>query len=248
MTIGEHPDGERIARELFHIVTGRDATSNVSPLIQLADAFGHGRALVLFDDVWPPDDIARELMAALPGEVSVLITTRGVPIAGTEPVQVDELTPVEARRLLLGALVDSAPSAVIEAADELIGVLGSWALLVDMAARLLVDDLAGAPDASATALRSLADEFRDDPTTLDDESSRDRSFARIMQRSIDALSEADRDRFARLSVYPADAELGVEILADTWTCSPIEARRTKQALGASRVVPGVVGPSPARAA
>jgi NB-ARC domain/Domain of unknown function (DUF4062) len=230
VTIGEHPDAEQIARELYRIVTGRNASGDVSPLIQLSDAFTQGRTLVLFDDVWPPDAVARELMGAFADEVSVLITTRGVVIPGAETVNVDELTRDEARRLLMGPLADTAPPAVLSAADEVIDVLGSWALLVDMAARLIADDLSAAPDAVADTFRSLASEFRHHPTMLDDKSSRDRSFARIVTRSVAALGEPDRERFTRLSVFPPDAELGLEVLADSWACGPFEARKTKQAL------------------
>ena len=186
VTIGEHPNAERIARELYRTLTGRDTRGDGSPLVQLSEAFTPERTLVLFDDVWPPDDVARELIVALPDVVAVLITARGVVISSdTKPVDVDRLSTDEARHLLLGRLADVAPLGVVEAADELIGVLGSWALLVDMAARLLADDLTAAPDALMATFRSLASEFRHDPTMLDQESSRDRSFARMVARALE---------------------------------------------------------------
>jgi hypothetical protein len=113
---------------LYRIVTGRDATGNVAALVQLPEAFTRDRTLVLLDDVWPPDDVSRQLIGSLPDEVSVLITTRGLSIPGSESVDVDELTPIEARRLLLGASSETAAPVVVDAADDLIGVLGAWAM------------------------------------------------------------------------------------------------------------------------
>lgn len=66
VTLGERPDVERTARELHLVVTGREASVDVSALAQLGDAFAAGRALVLIDDVWPPDDSLRALTDALP--------------------------------------------------------------------------------------------------------------------------------------------------------------------------------------
>ena len=70
-------------------------------VVQVGEAFSAGRALVLFNDVWLPDDAIRELMGALPEKVSVLITTGAVLIPRTDPVHLDELEAGEARRLLL---------------------------------------------------------------------------------------------------------------------------------------------------
>ena len=69
-----------------HWICRHDATGNVSALVvQVGEAFSAGRALVLFNDVWLPDDAIRELMGALPEKVSVLITTGAVLIPRTDP-------------------------------------------------------------------------------------------------------------------------------------------------------------------
>jgi hypothetical protein len=161
-----------------------------------------------------------------------LVNTRAADIDGAHVVQVDEVAVGEARLILLGPHLPSAPTSVVDAADDLADLLGRWALLVSMAAALVRDDLGGPPDRAVAALENLAAEFRADPTVLDDEEARERSFARLVDRSEaslrDRAGDAHRDveRFWHLGVYPAHATLEVELLADLWACTGIEARRT----------------------
>jgi hypothetical protein len=80
----------------------------------LGEAFAGEATLVLLDDVWPPGDVARDVMNALHEQVSVVVTTRGVTVPGAAPVHVDELTTIEARLLLLGPDAESASTEVVK--------------------------------------------------------------------------------------------------------------------------------------
>jgi hypothetical protein len=242
LVIGEHPELDQLARDLFHMVSGRDPPGDVSPATLLAGAFSAQPTLLLLDDVWSPYDVAKALIDALPGSVSVLVTTRGVDMPGTRSVSLHELSTLEGRQLLLGELHQTAPPSLVHAADELNGLLGGWALLIDLAARLIASDLGGDAADAIAAIGQIAAAFRADPTALDDDASRDRSFARIVDRSVRSLSERDRERFDRLSVYPPGVELPVEVLADTWASTALEARKTKETLERAGLSRGLVSP------
>ncbi len=181
------------------------------------------------------------MVAGLPGNVVLAVTTRGTLLEPTQvgrvvdSLHVGEMAADEAW-LLLARGMSRSPD-LDRALGELALVLGHWPLLLSLAAaevhgdELHADELEGdlglepfagqmampqiaAVEVAANA-RQLATAFALDPTKLDDPDSQKRSFARMIERSLGRLSTENRERFMRLAVYPA-AELSLPVLADLW--------------------------------
>jgi hypothetical protein len=235
LTVGEDPELEKLAEILYRKASGgRQPAAGVSVVSQLPNAMDKAPALVILDDVWPPADVAEDLLGALPETVHALITTRGAELPGSVSLSVDELTVDETRAVLLGLHAATASPDLITHVDHLGGLLGRWALLVAMAGAVLRPNLGGPTEHAVVAIETISADFQADPTVLDDEDSRQRSFSRIIERSEASLCDRgapgaqDVERFRLLGVYPADAELEVELLADLWDCRITEARRTVQ--------------------
>jgi Domain of unknown function (DUF4062)/NB-ARC domain len=75
MTMGEHPDLERLAVELYRKLSGgRQPAAGVSAVTQLGDAVSDQPVLVILDDVWPPTGQVEQLVAALPANAHCLVT------------------------------------------------------------------------------------------------------------------------------------------------------------------------------
>ena len=236
MTVGEHPDLERLAVELYRKLSGgRQPAVGLSAVTQLGDAVSDQPVLVILDDVWPPTDQVEQLLAALPANAHCLVTTRGANLSGSVPVSVGELTLEEARQVLLAEYAATTSDAeVIRCVDDLARLLGRWALLLVMAGGVVRSQLGGSPANAVAALQAIASDFSADPTVLDDADRRERSFGWIIERSEASLrgrggpDGRDLQRFWELGVYPADAELDVQLLADLWGCSGTQALRSAQ--------------------
>ena len=184
MTVGEHPDLERLAVELYRKLSGgRQPAAGLSAVTQLGDAVGDQSVLVILDDVWPPTGQVEQLLAALPANAHCLVTTRGANLHGSVPVSVDKLTLEEARQVLSRRITPPLPP-TRKSSDASMTLPGSWAagaLLLAMAGGV-VRPLLGLADAVA-ALQAIAGDFSADPTVLDDADSRERSFGWIIERS-----------------------------------------------------------------
>lgn len=197
LEVGQNPDLEVLADRLYRKCSGgRQPAAAVSAVSQLADVVRDKPMLVVLDDVWAPTDVVETLLAALPATVHTLTTTRGAELPGSQTVSVDELTVEEARLVLLGNSATAADPDVIQSADTLSELLGRWALLVAMAGAAARPSLIGPTKQAIAALEAIADDFRADPTVLDDPGSRGRSFARLVERSEASL----RDRVRRVRV------------------------------------------------
>lgn len=226
--------------------------------LEVREALADDPALVVVDDVWSPELVA-EVAAGLSDNVVLAVTTRGTQLEparigrGVESLQVGEMLLDEALGLLARG-VHRSPD-VDRALGELASVLGNWPLLLSLAAsevhgdELHADELdeldgdhgleplvargASSPVAAAEAAanaRRLATDFARDPTKLDDADSQQRSFVRMIGRSLGRLSAETQDRFLQLAVYPADAELAQPVLADLWAVDEFDSRRTVRGL------------------
>jgi hypothetical protein len=222
--------------------------------LDVREAFSDDHALVVLDDVWSSQLVA-EVVANLPGNVALAVTTRGTLLDPThvgrvvESFHVVEMLADEARALLARGIIRS--DDLDRALGELALVLGNWPLLLSLAAaevhgdELHADELEGdlgfeafaeeAPSARIGAVemaanaRRLATAFALDPTKLDDPDSQERSFTRMIERSLGRLSAVNRARFVQLAVYPA-AELAQTVLADLWEVDELDSRRTVRGL------------------
>ena len=250
VTAGEHASSQEVLADL----ASRLGVVGLEVRAALAD----DPTLVVLDDVWSPEPVA-EVVAGLPDNVVVAVTTRGMPLEparigrGVESLQVGEMLAEEALGLLARGMHRSPD--LDRALGELASVLGHWPLLLSLAASEVhgdelhadeIDDLDGdngfeplaaagasspvvAAEVAANA-RRLATAFARDPSKLDDPDSQQRSFARMIERSLGRLSAETQDRFMQLAVYPADAELAQPVLADLWAVDELDSQRTVRGL------------------
>jgi hypothetical protein len=246
VTAGEHASGQEVLAEL---------ASRLGVVgLEVGEALAGDPALVVVDDVWSRE-LAAAVAAGLPGNAVLAVTTRGTPLEpartgrAVASVHVGELRPEEAIGLLARDVPHSAE--LDRALGELASALGHWPLLLSLAAgELHGDELqADEPDGdlgpeptgpaarspaaaaeAAAAARRLVEAFARDPTKLDDPDSQQRSFARMVERSLGRLSAESRDRFLQLAAYPAAAELVLAALADLWQVDELDGRRTVRGL------------------
>lgn len=248
LDVGQSPVVEQLAERLYRTLSGgRQPAAGISVTSQLGDAASKEPTLVVLDDVWAPADAVEALMAVLPDNVRTLITTRGVHLDGCVTVGVDALSGDEARQVVLGDREPTTSGELLHSVDTLVNLLGRWALLVAMAAKAARPSLDGPDRHAVIALNGIAEDFRADPTVLDDPASRRRSFARLVERSEAALANQEQDgdlqRFWDLGAYPPDAALEVELLADLWACRRTEATNVAQRIaevGLATLVPPTV--------
>jgi hypothetical protein len=189
--------------------------------------------LVVLDGVLDAG-LVGEVVATVPEQVALVVTTRGTPLEASRvgrrvaSVPVGAMSRDEAIHVLARDVARTRE--VNEALDRLADALGRWALLLDTAAteihgnELQRDDLddvmaAAAPGPPAMLIahaRRLEAECSADPTVLDDQDSQERSFERMLRRSLDRLPQDDQARFLDLAIYPAAAKLTLATLSDLW--------------------------------
>lgn len=227
--VGENPQLAEVASQLYSQLTGGGIPSTTNALLLLADELERDPepALIVLDDVWDIETF-RLLTSVMPQNVQILATTRGASL-GLLEVKVDQMSEAEAISLLTrGVDVDAETTAVL---IELARTLDYWALLVDMAASHLDRDLRSQDYRAVQSLASsIIADFKDDPTALDDESSRGRSFERMIDKSLIRLGSTLKSRFDHLAVFPADVEIPHAILPLLWNCSRTAARQTVRVL------------------
>jgi tetratricopeptide (TPR) repeat protein len=247
VTAGEHASSHEVLADL--------ASKLGIVGLEVREALADDPTLVVVDDVWSSELVA-EMVASLPDNVVLAVTTRGTLLEPVrvgrvvESLHVGEMLVDEALGLLARGV--SRPRDLDLALAELASVLGYWPLLLSLAAsevhgdELHADELdddhrveppaaAGASSPVAAAklaanARRLATAFARDPTKLDDPDSQQRSFVRMIERSLGRLSAQTQDRFLQLAVYPADAELAQPVLADLWRVDEFDSRRTVRGL------------------
>ena len=183
---------------------------------------GEHRVLVVVDDAWRASDLEPFLAG---GERCVrLVTTRleqVVPEDATR-VDIDQMTSVQARRVLTAGL----PPGSDTAAGPLEAMAGGWVLLARLINSRLRRELRRTGDL-ATAAEVVAGLLADEGITALDaanETSRARAAGATLTVSLDALDEASRQRFETLAVFPEDTPVPAEVLARVWQRSPAATR------------------------
>lgn len=215
MAVGEDAEASSLLEGLHEQVTLRTVPKGINGAVALRNAFQElaEPSLVVLDDVWDASPVER-LRAILPDNVALLVTTRGVVLEGVDTIEVDRLNRDESREVLL-ATIDRTDELYAKA-DVLAELLAGWAVLISMAGRL-IRSVASDPETLGVEIDALVSEFRVDPTVLDDNASRERSFDAIVRRSIQALEPQTRERFDMLAVFPPDTRITPDLLADLWS-------------------------------
>jgi hypothetical protein len=189
---------------------------------------GHGRMLVVLDDVWFTEAV-RPLLAALPPDAHRLITTRSERVAtdlGFRLYPLDVLGKEEARDLIRLRLMGR--RALVEEDEAWIDALaentGRHALALDVAMGSLS---ARGADEWASAARQIADEIRTGTGLGElplDESERNNKVESSLKQSYDALDGRLQGRFRALGAIALDAEFSTEAAAALWGCDAEAAR------------------------
>ena len=213
--------------DVIKLISGEEATFTDPELASarlgaLLDA-GPWRLLVL-DDVWDAEQLAP--FARGGWRCSRLVTTRvpGLLAERDVAVLVDQMSPVEAKSLLLGGLPPLDP----EVAAGLLAVTGRWPLLLRLASRILANAAQAGTNLDAAAAQLLerlqaggpkvVDDLLADRRTLDVGDSKDRARAvRVtIGAGISLLDQEDARRFAELGVFAEDETIPVALIARLW--------------------------------
>jgi len=203
----------------------------------LREALAGESCLIAVDDVWDAD-LVSEIVASLPANASLVVTTRGLTVPDEAlggrrqlTIPVGSMSVEETRELLARG---------VELTDDLVAVLddlgtrlGHWPLLLSLAASEIhedgtaddeLGDLQPQPaEVTANAVR-LSAAFERNPTLLDEPDSQQRSFDRMLRRSLDRLGDRASE-FGDLTVYPPGARMASDVLADLWGLPELQAQR-----------------------
>ncbi|WP_263165026.1 NB-ARC domain-containing protein [Streptomyces sp. SCSIO ZS0520] len=178
------------------------------------------RTLLVLDDVWSRQQLTPFLRG---GSGCVrLVTTRdpGLLPADAARVEVDEMSPAQARALLLHEL----PPLPSELTGGLLQVTGRWPLLLRLVNRLVAaqDRLGGDPGTYAaqllTRLRTDGPLAADGPDwDLDDPERRNQAVAASFGAALELLPPGAVDCFTELGVFAEDAAVPVPLVARLWS-------------------------------
>ena len=184
---------------------------------------GHGSLLVVLDDVWNLKAVA-PLLAALPNDACVLITTRSERLARDlrgEVFQLDVMNEGDALKLLR-ARAHQGTDADEGLLKKLAEALGRHAMALDIAGRSL-DRLsrAGWPKAVEAMARQVREGSGFGELALPGDEVQVSAVEAALKFSYDDLTDVARERFRVLGAFASDASFRVEAAAGLWDC-PLE--------------------------
>ncbi len=188
---------------------------------------GHGRLLVVADNVWEPA-IVEPIRKALPIDAHLLVTTRDerVAIAVGRRMALDVLTEADALALIAQILPDLPP----DLAERLSRAVGRHPLALEITA----GDLAvHGPDEWAGLVARIEADIRQglslDGVPLPDDIARERRLEAVLRYSYDALGRAPdgpalQRRFRALGCLAFEADFAADAAAALWEEDPETAR------------------------
>ena len=214
--------------DVIKLISGEEATFTDPELAgrRLGSVLDSGpRRLLVLDDVWEPEQFAPFTEGGR--KCARLVTTR-VPelLAGQgEAVQVDQMSPEQARRLLTSGLPALDPAVT----EGLLTVTGRWPLLLRLVNKILADYARMAPDVSAQGAVLLGRLRAGGPAVVDDLTGdagrgldvgepRERALAvrATIGASTSLLDQQDADRFGELGVFAEDETIPFGLVARLW--------------------------------
>lgn len=179
------------------------------------------RTLIVLDDVWEPEQLTPFLRG---GENCVRLVTTRVPAIlpdGAKRLQVDEMSPEQARSVLAWEL----PELPDEIVTGLLRATGRWALLLRLTNRLIARQIATGADAAAAAQGALeglraqgpaAGESPPQPLDLDDPARRSRAVRATIEASTTLLPDGGTQRLAELAVFVEDESIPIPLVIHLW--------------------------------
>jgi WD40 repeat protein len=223
VTLGQKPNLLEALVKLYTALTGERIgfidTEDAS--LHLAERLEDKNCLIVIDDVWELEHLAPFLRGA--SSCTRLITTRHFEIAAEAArVEVDEMTPREAVRLLTARVqVDSGN---IPACRDLTRRLGEWPLLLELANASLRQRIERG-DSVTGALQYVSQKLEQQGVTAFDQrnaQARSRALTRTLELSLSQLEAAERVRYDLLAIFPEDLNIPIRQATLLWDCSEFE--------------------------
>lgn len=190
----------------------------------LRESLAGQQVLLVLDDVWRASDIAP--FEGVTAPAALLITTRNTRAlpSATHEVVVDALELPQAVELLGQGLSPLPPRSTLE---RLAAKLGEWPILLKLVNAQLREEYRYGTSASE-AFRAVEETLAELGLTAfdrEDEEARNLAVRRTVEASLQRLSPEDRQRYARLAVFPEDERVPLEMLQLLWAAGEQEADR-----------------------
>ncbi|MFC6084101.1 NB-ARC domain-containing protein [Sphaerisporangium aureirubrum] len=182
---------------------------------------GRGRVLLVVDDVWNAAQLDPFLPAA--AQAQLLVTTRRPSVVAGTKVEVDEMSPETATRLLTRDL----PAMRADLVRDLLRVTGRWPLLLTIVNARLREQRTRGAEVNAAAEGAIRALTADGPATFDVTvtGERVRAVSATIQYSLEWLTAEECERFHDLGALPEDADVPAGVVALLWGCPAAEAER-----------------------
>jgi WD40 repeat protein len=227
VTVGQEVHGADLAEKVNDLSF---TLSGSRPLISGPDAAGAelGRllderqpVLLVVDDVWEASQLrpfrfgGRGCTRLVTTRVPGLLPRRGPHIA------VDAMSSGQARELV----ADGVTGLPGEAADRLASAAGRWPVLLTVVNGVLRRSVDHGQPAGQAAEAILGRLVRDGPAALDPARPADRgkAVAATVEASLGLLTDADRQRYLDLAVFPEDVDIPLDVLALLWPGCRVDA-------------------------
>jgi hypothetical protein len=211
----------------------RGWTEKEAPAFETVDGAGTAlrnllaglRVLLVIDDAWSSLDV--NPLKGLDGGSALLITTRVAHVLPEKStsVSVDSMTSPEAVELLgLGLPNNGLPPREIKG---LATRLGEWALLLRLVNGTLKNLVKRGLSVQEAIQRANGDLDAEGFSAFDqnDPDSRHAAAARVLLGNVKYLSEADRNLFFELAIFPEDEDIPLSVLSRYWSLSPSRIRK-----------------------
>jgi hypothetical protein len=234
-TVGRDARGpDAIAAKINNVIamiTGENATFTDPELAgrRLSSLLAIGpHKLLVVDDLWEPEQLAP--FAEGGRRCARLVTTRvpGLLARPSAMVRVDEMSPQQARALLMAGLPSLDPKLV----DGLLAVTGRWPLLLRLVNKILADYAQVASDVS-TQGTVLLDQLRtggpaivDNVLTdsarglnLDQPQERAQAVRATIEASTSLLDNQAAELFIELGIFAEDETIPFNLVAQLWGAS-----------------------------
>lgn len=229
VTLGQSPNLVQALLKLYAALTGeRPGFVDIEDAaFHLAEQLEDRNCLIVIDDVWQLDHLKPFLRGG--AGCARLITTRNFEIAAEATrVEVDEMTPAEAVRVLSSRIAVETDDQT--ALRELAHRLGEWPLLLAMANAALRQRVERR-DSVAGALRFVTQKLEQQGVTAFDQhdpNARSHALRSTIELSLSQLDADARARYELLAIFPEDTHIPIAQAARLWSCASFAAEELVQ--------------------